>query len=71
MTTAIIMLALLTAMDGRQFRTGTAELVAGRNVDLLGDGLSDVPDAAMGDDADLAAELHVAMFGDWTLDTSA
>ncbi len=69
MTTAIIMLALLTAMDGRQFRTGSAELVAGNQVDLLGDGVAG-PDA-MTDEDEAAAELHVAMFGDWTIDTQA
>ncbi len=70
MTSAIIMLALLTAMDGRQFRSGTAELVAGNQVDLLGDGVAG-PDASALDEDDAAAELHVAMFGDWTLDTTA
>jgi hypothetical protein len=69
MTSAIIMLALLTAMEGRQFRTGTAALIAGDRVDLLGDGSE--PDQALTDEDELAVELHVAMFGDWTMDTRA
>jgi hypothetical protein len=66
MTTAIIMLALLTAMEGRQFPSGSAELVAGSQVDLLGDGLE--PMDAFQDDEATAAELHAAMFGDWTME---
>ncbi len=71
MTSAIIMLALLTAMDGRQLRSGSAELIAGNQVDLLGDGLPGSDDAVLADEADMAAELHVAMFGDWTMDAKA
>ena len=70
MTTAIIMLALLTTMDGRQFRADGTQLLAASRVDLLGDGRVD--DSAAGTDSDdAAAELHIAMFGDWTLDTQA
>lgn len=68
MTSAIIMLALLTAMEGRQFRTGNAALVTGNRVDLL-DGPDD--DGMLVDDEQMAAELHAAMFGDWTMDTRA
>ncbi len=71
MTSAIIMLALLTAMEGREFRTGSAEGLVVGQVDLLGDGGLDDDDGALGDDLDVAAELHIAMFGDWTLDVSA
>jgi hypothetical protein len=71
MTSAIIMLALLTAMEGRQFRTGSAAVIAGNQVDLLGDGPDLGPDTAVAESDELEAELHVAMFGDWTLDTSA
>ena len=71
MTTAIIMLALLTAMEGRQFQPVSAELLAGNQVDLLGDGPELGSDTAVGDSDEVEAELHMAMFGDWTLDTSA
>jgi len=70
MTSAIIMLALLTAMDGRQQRTGSAALIAGNRVDLLSDGVSGADDAVLTDDDEAAAELHMAMFGDWTMDAS-
>jgi hypothetical protein len=71
MTSAIIMLALLTAMEGRQFRSGTAARVDGNLVDAVGDGPDPWGDGTIATDDELAIELHVAMFGDWTLDTSA
>lgn len=64
MTTAILMIALLTAADARQNVTDSSELVSGPRVDLLGDGDSDL--GAYPDDQ--AAELQASLFGEWTMD---
>ena len=64
MTTALIMIALLTAADARQDRTDSSELIAGPRVDIMGDG---DPELLAMDSVDEAAELQAALFGDWTM----
>ena len=63
MTSAILVIALLTAADARQHRADASQLVPGPRVDLLGDGDLD----ATGEPVDEAAELQAALFGDWTM----
>jgi hypothetical protein len=67
MTSALIMLALLSAQDGRQTRA-PAVLSQGHRVDLLGDDLAEREGSSAGEAADPELELHIDLFGDWTID---
>jgi hypothetical protein len=67
MTSALIMLALLSAQDGRQTRA-PAVLSQGNRVDLLGDDMVELEGLSADELAEPEREQHIAMFGDWTID---